>query len=91
MDIYCPVCGEPWDNDTLHDYAEEFDSTYEKVWHSFRDNGCGVAFAEWKIISCVKRNNMRTTYMSALSEIMGDDVDGIMSMMEDAEYLGMMD
>jgi hypothetical protein len=29
--------------------------------------------------------------MGVLAEIMGDDVDGIMSSMEDAEYLGILD
>lgn len=23
MDLYCPVCGEPWDFDSLHDEAQE--------------------------------------------------------------------
>ena len=28
MDIYCRKCGEPWDNDELHEQAAENGSTY---------------------------------------------------------------
>lgn len=41
MDIHCPVCGEPWDHDSLH---EEADARFQaKYGHRFRgstqDNG----------------------------------------------------
>lgn len=91
MDIYCPVCAEPWDNDTLHEYAEENDSTYNKVYRAFMNDGCGVAFATWNIDTCEKVDNMTTSLMSVLVDIMGDDVDGIMSGMEDAREWGLID
>jgi hypothetical protein len=90
MDIYCPVCGEPWENDTLHDYAQETNSTYKNVYRSFINDGCGVAFTTWGV-TCEPNPSMRTHLMGVLAEIMGDDVDGIMSSMEDAEYLGILD
>jgi hypothetical protein len=30
MDIFCPICAEPVDNDELHIYAEEIESTYHE-------------------------------------------------------------
>ena len=89
MDIYCPVCGEPWENDTLHDYAEETNSTYKNVYRSFINDGCGTAFSTWGV-TCEPNPSMRTHLMGVLAEIMGDDVDGIMSGMEDAEAWGLL-
>ena len=88
MDIYCPVCSEPWDNDALHEYAEELEMKYSDVARTYRESGCGEAFKEWGI-TCEKVSNSRTRVMAALIEIMGDDMDGIMSGMEDAEYLNL--
>lgn len=31
MDIFCPICAEPVDNDELHVYAKDIDSTYRLV------------------------------------------------------------
>ena len=90
MDIYCPMCSEPWENDTLHEYAEETGSTYSEVSRAFRTNGCGEAFKTWNITSCHKVTNSRTATMAVLMEIMGDDMDGIVSGMEDAEYMGLL-
>lgn len=56
MDIYCPTCREPWDNDSLHDEAEArkkrkrsnerqgatftLGVTYDAVAADFRTRGC---------------------------------------------------
>lgn len=42
MDIYCPRCAEPWDNDEFHDEAEEQGSTYRAMVKRFRTEGCAV-------------------------------------------------
>lgn len=42
MDIYCPRCGEPWDNDSLHEAAQEHGSTYEAIKTAFRTLGCSA-------------------------------------------------
>ena len=123
MDIYCPICSEPWDMDTLHDeiseriaigdlaalpdhdgynqsspkyreYREVYDGYYAKVREEFYSKGCNAMYAfsggpnSW----CKPDTNpglTRGAAMTALASIMGDDLDGIASMMEDAEYMGM--
>jgi len=80
MDIKCPFCREPWDNDSIHDYAGEVDSTYAEVSKLFRTKGCGVAFSEWGI-TCKK--SARNGDLLALAELLGDDLDGYASMVED--------
>jgi hypothetical protein len=86
MDIYCPICSEPWDTDTLHDVAEEKNTTFSHVLSSFYKHGCEALGAG----KCVKTKNIRAQLSSIAYEMMGDDVDGISSMLEDAEYMGMM-
>ena len=88
MDIYCPKCGEPWDNDTLHDVAEETDSTYAKVSAEFRKIGCeaiGSKHGEMLI------DNGTSEALSALYDICGDDMDGAASLMDDFRFAGMLD
>ena len=80
MDIKCPKCREPWDNDTIHDYADEIGSTYAEVSKLFRTKGCGVAFDEWGI-TCEKAEGSET--LSVLADLLGDDIDGYASMVED--------
>ena len=91
MDLYCTSCGEPWDNDTFHDVAEETDSTYEKVMREFRVKGCAVIPGQ----SCVPTpatNTDRTFGLrpqdasAALFDMLGDDTDGIAAMMEDMGF-----
>ena len=130
MDIYCRICGEPWDMDTLHDeideriaagvfqalpdhddyrpgeqynkYREAYDKCYDIVRSDFYSKGCGAMWAfsgrpEGETPSwCVRKDRtgskMTTTdAMSALIEVMGDDLDGIASMMEDAHAFGLID
>jgi hypothetical protein len=80
MDIKCPICREPWDNDTIHDYADEASSTYAEISKVFRTKGCGVAFSAWSI-PCEKAEG--SEMLSALADLLGDDIDGYASMVED--------
>lgn len=81
MDLICPICAEPWEFDTLHDYADEVGTTYKEVAKEFRTKGCGVAFVEWGITSCVADGRASTRLM--LADLLGDDMDGYAAMMED--------
>lgn len=81
MDIYCPKCAEPWEIDTLHDYAEEHGKKFDEVRKAFMTKGCGVAFEAWKI-EC--RATSTGAMFAVLAEIMGDDIDGYASGSEDA-------
>jgi len=82
MDIYCPKCGEPYDNDELHDNDEGM--SYEAASKLFRTKGCSAVFGT----RCVPVENNTTRIASALYDVLGDDMDGVASEMEDAEYLG---
>jgi hypothetical protein len=80
MDVKCPICAEPWENETIHDYASEYSSTYAQVAKLFRTKGCGVAFDSWDV-TCEKSEN--SEMLSALADLLGDDLDGYASMVED--------
>lgn len=83
MDIYCPLCGEPWDNDTLHEVAQEEHSTYREVARAFRQTGCAALGA-----SCNRLPDRDTAELSsAMMDMMGDDMDGVAAMMEDARWM----
>lgn len=96
MDLYCPICLEPWDNDTLHDVADEaaFDNdterdSYAKVAALFRTKGCGVAFfgTGYQHGHCrppePQDDGFERSAVGIIYELLGDDMDGAASMMED--------
>lgn len=80
MDILCPKCAEPWEVDTIHDYAEENGTTFAVVANDFRTKGCGKAFREWEI-RCEKRAGHEAR--SVIADLLGDDIDGYASLCED--------
>lgn len=85
MDLACPRCGEYWDNDELHD--NDFDLSYSEAVKLFRTKGCS---AVWHT-TCVPNNSLRTQASAALMDLMPDDMDGVSAMMDDFEFLGMLD
>ena len=89
MDVYCVRCGEPWDNDTFHDAAQEQGKTYTEVMRDFQSRGC-IAIG-WQATECERQPSQRTEVMSMLFDLLGDDVDGAMVEMEDAEMMGLFD
>ena len=89
MDIICPVCCEPWEIDTLHEYVREASEmfprdgyTFEMVRARFMSQGCGAAFAGWKV-ACDPDTSGRASVFAGLADILGDDVDGYASFCED--------
>ena len=87
MDIYCPVCAEPWEIDSLHDVADEDGTSFAHVRKAFFSDGCGAAFASWGV-TCERASGkagQRAMVSAMLAEILGDDIDGIASEMADAE------
>lgn len=93
MDIYCKRCGEPWDNDELHDRVEELrydgrtttpiDGTsplnYDTLAAEFRRHGCEVFGSG----PCTKVESDRTLAAQAMYEVCGDDMDGASAMLDD--------
>ena len=132
MDIYCPVCAEPWENDFFHELEP---MSYEQATRMFREKGCGILIElhqrameiegltkeevlnleipadEEEKYRCsireipenceslatnaekkeVEVRKTRAAASAALMDIMGDDMDGIASELEDFEYFFMRD
>ena len=61
--------------------------TFDTVWTVFRSEGCGVAFEAWKV-SCEPDTTGRAEIIGMLAEVLGDDVDGFASMLDDLNHLG---
>lgn len=92
MDIYCPICTEPFDHDELHAVASEIDSTYAKVAADFRQRGCHAfeeAYGPQR--HCQPASPETTTLIAEVYDILGDDMDGAASMLEDAQFMGLLD
>ena len=114
MDIYCRKCGEPWDNDEIHEVAEEYAAkprhpgvtvgdvlavakpsgrstgrTYDAVAADFRRRGC-VALGGTCGEGLEERDSFygltRAEAVSALYDVLGDDMDAAASMMEDLSF-----
>ena len=89
MDIYCRKCGEPWDNDEIHEVAEERGRTYDAVAAVFRRRGC-VALGGTCGEGLEERDSFygltRAEAASALYDVLGDDMDAAASMMEDLSF-----
>lgn len=81
MDVYCRHCGEPCDVYHLH---HDMEPEYRKMFKEGKGCDCCQGKGE-------RLDNLKTGAMDLLSELLGDDVDGIASMMDDFEYLGMLD
>lgn len=131
MDIYCPICSEPWDMECIHEeiaeridmgvfaplpdhdgyrqwtdqykrYRAVYDEYYHTVRIEFRRRGCGAFWAfsghaegdkpSWCAPKESKSGKLTAAAASSvLMDLMGDDLDGVASMMDDAYSMGMID
>lgn len=94
MDLICPKCSEPFDNEVFHEVAEELGLTYDFVTSQFRSRGCGVAFAgsEYDNKSwCDSHRHQGSPLVGAVYDLLGDDMDGAAAMLEDADLAGLLD
>lgn len=84
-DVICPKCGEPWEIDTFHDAAEDQGHTFGEILSGFRRRGCVVLSGfGFGLVKCNPNGDSRRAGVaSALFDILGDDVDGIASTLED--------
>lgn len=76
MDLLCPKCSEPWDNDEFHDVAEEKGSTYLRVWEDFQRRGC-------EAVGSSHGGGPADPRVAALYEVLGHDPDGCAAMFDD--------
>ena len=81
MDVYCQHCGEPCDVYHLnHDMEPEFRKMFKE------GRGCDCCEGKGE-----KDTSLRSSAMGAMMDLMGDDIDGIASMMDDFEWAGFLD
>lgn len=86
QDVHCPKCGDPCEIDYFHDVADDNGTTFRKVQQDFALRGC-VAID----MACnPKGDTFKGMVSSAMFDLMGDDVDGVAAMMDDFEYMGML-
>lgn len=86
MDLYCSKCGEPVENDELHDYAASLRMPYADVAQDFRSNGCsavGMTCSSPSTSVDPTFGLTRQEASGALYDLLGDDMDGTAAMMED--------
>jgi hypothetical protein len=75
MDILCPIYAEPVDNNELHSYAKEIESTYQAVAAEYRRRGCkAIGMNHSTNSSSPLAADARVVY-----DILGDDMDGAMA------------
>jgi hypothetical protein len=90
MDIYCQRCDEPWEV-----YYVEHDMDIEDAGKGRNGMtpkemfkaGVGCPCCDWGN-KAPEKQSLRGQAMSLMSEMLGDDVDGMASMMDDFEYMG---
>jgi hypothetical protein len=102
MDLYCPICGEPVEFDELHDVVavrhdrsewytdgkydqDKYDKLFRAVRQEFRTTGCATFGSRCNSESLSPRNNL----IGEVMDLLGDDLDGAASMLDDARHLGL--
>lgn len=91
MDIRCRRCGEPWDNDTIHEEVAERaylgeETTYSEVAAEFRAKGCQA----FRVFTgndqpCKRTGANNAEAAGVLADLLGDDMDGAAALLEDFE------
>lgn len=78
MDIRCPVCGEPWEIDSLHSMGDWIgeDLTFPKARARFMEQGC-------EAFGTTHGEGIADPAVVAIMDLLGDDVDGAASLLED--------
>ena len=77
MDLYCQKCGEPYDCDHVHN-----EMSSEERNGFLHGEHCPACKGK-----TVEKVPFRAQLSSALSDILGNDLDGIAAEMEDAEAM----
>ena len=95
MDLYCQKCDESWDvcyvggGDMDKDsMPKDWDGEIKPSQRFKAGDGCPSC--NWGK-SAPKHQSLRGEVMSLMADMLGDDIDGMASMMDDFEYMGMLD
>jgi hypothetical protein len=84
MDIYCQKCDEPWDVCYI---GQDMDEDGEKGDSERFKGGEGCPCCKWGK-NAPKEQSLRGETMSMLNDLLGDDIDGMASFMDDMDYVG---
>ncbi len=98
MDIHCKHCGEPWELLSLHDMPDDSGDyenlrTFDEARALFYKHGCG-AWQQHPPSRCTHAPIVPTDTLAGIDvmqDLLGDDVDGLASMLEDFRYAGMIE
>ena len=89
MDINCPRCAEPVEIDYLHDVADDDDTTFAEVLRAFQSEGCSALHSVCNP-RATDRDRARASAAAMLYDLLGDDIDGAASMLEDFDAFGLL-
>ena len=82
MDIRCTTCGEQWEMDSLHELVSEGTAIdFDDARGMFYRDGC-------KAFGCTHGTVAAHPIIGDLAELMGDDMDGFASELDDLGYMG---
>lgn len=86
MDTRCSKCGEPYGVLDITEEADYYGYTPTEMHRLFAEQGCAAIGA-----TCNPNTlGSDTAYaVSVLQDILGDDIDGLASTLEDLEYYGL--
>lgn len=87
MDIFCQHCDEPWE---VCYVGHDMDIDGQKGDAERFKKGEGCPTCEWGTKGPAT-NSMRSMAMDALSDLLGDDIDGIASMLDDPDIAYIID
>lgn len=102
MDLYCQRCGEPWDaygvrhGDMEPDEAERFlkgvdcPHCHDRKMCTEKTKCGECGHYDWLGHNCslnLLKRPFRAQVAAVLTDVLGDDIDGIAAELEDAEYL----
>ena len=86
MDLYCQRCGEPWDLDSLWDFEED---DHKGARQDFI-KGLGCPACGWGA-RAPKTAPPEARATKQMIEILGNDLDGVASELEEIQWLGIME
>jgi type II secretory ATPase GspE/PulE/Tfp pilus assembly ATPase PilB-like protein len=85
MDVYCQHCDEPYDVYSAHHELGDDNLDSMQAKNDFI-SGKGCPSCNWGKKGD-STNSFKSEAMSAMSDILGDDIDGMASMLDDYEYM----
>lgn len=89
MDLFCKRCGEPWDNDSLHEEAALSGRTYDQVAADFRARGC-QALTEFGPLRCEPLDSETQATIGLVYELSGGDMDAAALNLAELREMGLL-